>query len=160
MLHGHRRPLVFLIHIALQAMGLTLLLKLRQPLAVNLDAAGSGLGQGSFLKEPAHVVEQTGDAQEHMGRPAAVLMLEKGFRIDIALLRSPIQPVCTQRFVVLHTLAHEIQLAKHVLCVLITSLCSTLKALGHRGEIFLNIFPTVIFLAQPVGGEVVSDKVE
>ena len=93
MLYGYRRPLVFLIHIALQAMGLTLLLKLRQPLAVNLDAAGSGLGQRSFLKDPAHVVEQTGDAQKHMGRPAAILVLEKCFRIDIALLRCTIQPV-------------------------------------------------------------------
>ena len=62
-----------------------LFLKLLQPFAVDLDAAGVGLRQGVLLEDTAHVVEQTGDAQEHIGRSATVLLLEKRFGIGITL---------------------------------------------------------------------------
>ena len=76
-LHGHGRSLVLLIYTALQTVGFAFFLKLFQSLAVDLDAAGIGLRQRVFLEDPAHVVEQTDDAQEHIGRSAAVLLLEE-----------------------------------------------------------------------------------
>ena len=78
-LHGHARSLVLLIYTAFQTVGFALFLQLLQPLAVDLDAAGVGLRQGVFLKDPAHVMEQTGDTEEHIGGPAAVLVLEEFF---------------------------------------------------------------------------------
>ena len=76
-LHGHGRPSVLLVYISFQTMGLTLFHQFLQPLPVDLDAAGVGLRQRVFLEDPAHVMEQTGDTEEHVRRPAAVLLLEE-----------------------------------------------------------------------------------
>ena len=106
-LHGHGRSLVLLVHIAFQAMGLALFHQLLQAFAVDLDAAGIGLRQRVFLKDPAHVVEQPGDAQEYIGRSAAVLLLEERVGVGIALCCGLAQPVDAHIFVVVHALAHE-----------------------------------------------------
>lgn len=90
-LHRHGWPFVLLVHIAFQTVGFTLFLKLLQPFAVDLDAAGVGLRQGVLIEDTAHVVEQTGDAQEHIGRATTVLLLEKRFGIGIKYQKKTIQ---------------------------------------------------------------------
>lgn len=50
-LHRHGWPFVLLVHIAFQTVGFTLFLKLLQPFAVDLDAAGVGLRQGVLLED-------------------------------------------------------------------------------------------------------------
>ena len=95
-------------------MGFALFHEFRQPFAVDLDTAGVGLRQGVFLEDPAHVMEQTGGAQEYIGRSAAVLLPEERAGVGVALLGGLGQPVDTHRFVVLYTLAHEVQLAQQM----------------------------------------------
>lgn len=137
-------------------MGFAFFLKFLQPLVVDLDAAGVGLRQGVFLEDPAHVVEQPGDAQEHIGRSAAVLLLEERVGVGITLRCGLAQPVDAHTFVVLHPLTHEIQLAQHILRVLVAVLRRSVKPFCRCGEAPLHIFPSVVFLAQTVGGVVVS----
>ena len=137
-------------------MGFTLFLKLFQSLAVDLDSFGSRLRQRVLLKDPAHVVEQTSDAQEYIGRSATVLLLEEPVGVGIALCRRLAEPVEARCFVVLHALAHEVQLAQHILRVLISVLRRTVKPFCRRSETLLYIFSSVIFLAQTVGGIAVS----
>ena len=84
-LHRHSWPPVHLVHITLQTMGFALFHQFLQPLAVDLDAAGVGLRQGVFLEDPAHVMEQTGDTEKHIGRPAAALLSEERVGVGIPL---------------------------------------------------------------------------
>ena len=60
------------------------------------------------------------------------------------------------RFVVLHALAHEVQLAQHILCILISVLRRAVKPFCCCGEILRYIFPSVVLLTQTVGSIAVS----
>lgn len=55
-LHGHVSLLLFLV-IRLVAQGDALLLKLLQPFPVDLNTSRAGLGNGTVLEYPAHVME-------------------------------------------------------------------------------------------------------
>lgn len=55
------------------------------------------------------------------------------------------------RFVVLHALVHEVQLAQHILCILISVLRRAVKPFCCCGEILRYIFPSVVLLTQTVG---------
>ena len=59
-----------------------------QPLTVYLNATRSGARQRVVLKDPSHVVEQSGNTQEHVGRQIAVLPVQQCIGIGIALVRS------------------------------------------------------------------------
>ena len=109
--------------IQLVAQGHALLLQLFQPLAVDLDTAGSGLGYGVVPEHPAHVVEQPGHRQHRRGRPVFLQMVQKVLCILIALLGGLGQPICGFLLVVGNLLTSKVQLAQHILGVGVSPLC-------------------------------------
>ena len=86
--------------IRLVAEGDALLPQPRQPLAVNLDAVGSG-SRGVVPEDIAHVVEQPGGGQQDGGRLlfAALHTFHEKFRVGVAVIPRRREP-----FVELYTL--------------------------------------------------------
>ena len=84
-LHGHIWPLLLVV-IRLVAQGDALFLELLQPLPVDLNTSGAGLGYGVVPEHPAHVMEQPGHRQHHRGRTVFFQMVQEVLGILIALL--------------------------------------------------------------------------
>ena len=84
--------------------------------ALSVDVqAGTGLGQRVVLKDPAHVVEQAGDRQHYGGRTDFILPLQE----ELGVLVSSNHCL---GLVVSHSLPCQVQLAQHVLGVLVARL--------------------------------------
>ena len=99
------------------AQGNALLLQLLQPLAVDLDSAGAGLGDGIVPEDPAHVMEQPGHRQHHRGRTVFFQMVQEVLGILVVLLGRLAQPVYSLLLVIGNFLSGEVQLAQHILGV-------------------------------------------
>ena len=97
--------------------GHALLLQLFQPLAVDLDSTGPGLGDGVVPEDPAHVMEQPGHCQHRRGRTVFLQMVQKVLCILIALLGGLGQPICGFLLVAGNLLTSKVQLAQHILGV-------------------------------------------
>ena len=121
-----------------------------------MNTAGAGLGKRVVLKDPSHVVEQSGDAQKHIGRQIAVLPVQQCIGVGVTLVRSFCQPVDTPVSIVLHTLSHKIHFTEHVLGVLASVLCGSFKPLRRRSVASRYVVAFVILLAQTVGGVVIA----
>ena len=98
--------------------GDALLPQQRQPLAVNLDAVGSG-SRGVVPEDIAHVVEQPGGRQQDGGRLlfAALHAFHEKFRVGVAVIPRRREPFIGGVHVLWNALAHEGQLSQEVLCV-------------------------------------------
>ena len=96
--------------------GDALLPQLSQPLAVDLDAVGSG-GRGVVPKDIAHVVEQPGGGQQDGGRLlfAALHAFHEKFRVGVAVIPRRREPFVGGVHVFGNTLAHEGQLSQQIL---------------------------------------------
>ena len=103
--------------------GHALLLQLFQPLAVDLDSAGAGLRDGVVPEDPAHVMEQPGHCQHRRGRTVFLQMVQKVLCILIALLGGLGQPICGFLLVAGNLLTSKVQLAQHILGVVVSPLC-------------------------------------
>lgn len=79
--------------IRLVAQGDALFLQLLQPLPVDLNTAGAGLGYGVVPEYPAHVVEQPGHRQHRRGRTVLLQMVQEILRILVVLFGGLGQPV-------------------------------------------------------------------
>lgn len=79
--------------IRLVTQGHALLLQLFQPLAVDLDSAGAGLGDGVVPEHPAHVMEQPGHRQHCRGRAVFFQIVQEILGILVTLLGGSGQPV-------------------------------------------------------------------
>ena len=101
--------------VRLVALGDLLLPQLSEPLAVDLDAAGAGLGDGVVLEHPAHVIEQPRHRQHRVGRTLFLPVIQKVPGVFVPLLRRPGQPLNGLLLVPGHFLSHEVQLAQQVL---------------------------------------------
>ena len=104
------------------AQGDALFLKLFQPLPVDLDTAGAGLGNGVVPEHPAHVMEQPGHRQHRRGRTVFLQVVQEILGILVTLLRRLAQPVYGLLLIVENLPTSKVQLAQHVLGVLISPL--------------------------------------
>ena len=103
--------------IRLVAQGDALFLQLFQPLAVDLDSTGAGLGDRVVPEDPAHVMEQPGHRQHRRGRTVFLQMVQKVLCILIALLGGSGQPVDCSFLVIGSFRSGKVQLAQHILGV-------------------------------------------
>ncbi len=96
--------------------GDALLPQQRQPLAVNLDAVGSG-SRGVVPEDIAHVVEQPGGRQQDGGRLlfAALHAFHEKFRVGMAVIPRRREPFVGGVHVFGNALAHEGQLSQQIL---------------------------------------------
>ena len=91
--------------------------------ALSVDVqAGTGLGQRVVLKDPAHVVEQAGDRQHYGGRTDFILPLQEELGVLVSLGGGTAEPNHCLGLVVSHSLPCQVQLAQHVLGVLVARL--------------------------------------
>ena len=108
--------------IRLVAQGDTLLLQFLQPLAIDLDTAGAGFGNGVVLEYPAHMMEQPGHSQHRRGRTVFLQMVQEVLRILVVLFGGLGQLVDGMLLVIRNFFAGEVQLSQHVLGVLVSPL--------------------------------------
>ena len=123
--------------IRLVALSDLLLPQLSEPLAVDLDAAGAGLGQGVVLEHPAHVVEEPRHRQHHIGRALFLPVIQKVPGIFVPLLRRPGQPLSGPLLIPGYFLSCKVQLAQQVLGIGIVLLGRLGEPL-HRARRILN----------------------
>ena len=102
--------------------GHALLLQLFQPLAVDLDSAGAGLGDGVVPEDPTHVMEQPGHCQHRREWAVFRQVVQKVLCILIALLGGSGQPICGFLLVAGILLTSKVQLTQHILGVGISPL--------------------------------------
>ncbi len=104
--------------VRLVAEGDALLPQPRQPLAVDLDAVGSG-SRGVVSENIAHVVEQPGGGQQDGGRLlfAALHAFHEKFRVGVAAVVRLCEPLVGSIGVLLNTFPREVQLSQQILCV-------------------------------------------
>lgn len=110
-LHGHVGPLLFAV-IRLVAQGDALFLEFLQPLPVDLNTAGAGLGNRVVLEYPAHVVEQPGHRQHRRGRTVFFQMVQEVLGILVVLFGGPGQPVNGLLLIIGNFLAGEVLMDK------------------------------------------------
>lgn len=122
LLHGQIGPLLLVV-IRLVAQGDALLLQLLQPFPVDLNTSGAGLRDGVVPEDPAHVMEQPGHCQHRRGRTVFLQMVQKVLCILTALLGGLGQPICGFLLVAGNLLTSKVQLAQHILGVVVSPLC-------------------------------------
>ena len=108
--------------IRLVAQGDFLLLDSPSEFAVHMET-GAGLWQGVVLKDPAHVVEQAGGRQHDGGRTEVILVFQEELCILVSLGGGTAEPVHRLSLVTGCSLSCQVQLAQHVLGILISCLC-------------------------------------
>lgn len=84
--HGHATHVLFLlIVIRLVAQGDLFLLNLSSELSIHSLARRGGRRHGVVLKDPAHVVEQLGGREEHIGTVVVIEVVEEELGILVSL---------------------------------------------------------------------------
>ena len=89
--------------------------------AVHLQA-GAGPGQGVILEDSAHVVEQAGGRQHNGGRTEVTLPFQEELSVLVPLGGGAAEPDHRLSLVVSHALSCEVQLAQHILGILVARL--------------------------------------
>ena len=84
---------------------------------------GAGLGQGVILKDLAHVVEQAGGRQHDRGRTEVILVFQEELCILVSLGSGATEPDHRLGLVAGYSLTSQVQLAQHILGILVACLC-------------------------------------
>ena len=74
-----------------------------------------------LLKNPAHVVEQLGSREEHIGAAVVIEVIQKELGVLISL-SGPAEPHYCLDLIRLNTLPSQIQLSQHILGILVSRL--------------------------------------
>ena len=117
-LHRISLLLFHLMVVRLVTEGDALLPQLRQPLAVDLDAVGSG-SRGVVSEDIAHVVEQARGRQHNRRRTllAALNSIHEHSRVGMSAVIRFREPLVGSIGVLLNTFPREVQLSQQILCV-------------------------------------------
>ena len=129
--HGHATRVLFLLMIIrLVAHGNLLLTDLLAQFAICSVAARRARRNGVILKDPAHVMEQLGGREEHIGLAAVIEVIQKELGVLISLGRGFPEPAVRLLSIPSYILSNEVQLAQGVLRILVTLLSGIAQILS------------------------------